>query len=144
MKPNTPTRVLFVCIGNACRSQMAEALARHHASDIIEATSAGISPLGSIPDATRQILLERGVDIGTQRSKGPSEVDIDATDLIVNMTGIPGKSLFQPPLEIEDWEIDDPYQEGMPVYRRVCDDVQEKVLELAKRLRASHASAKTA
>ena len=144
MKPNTPTRVLFVCIGNACRSQMAEALARHHASDIIEATSAGISPLGSIPDATRQILLERGVDIGTQRSKGPSEVDIGATDVIVNMTGIPGKSLFQSHLEIEDWEIDDPYQEGMPVYRRVCDDVQVKVLDLAKRLRARHAPAKTA
>ncbi|MGC1580579.1 MAG: hypothetical protein WA766_03800, partial [Candidatus Acidiferrales bacterium] len=53
-----PTRVLFVCIGNSCRSPMAEALARHSASDVIEAASAGISPLGRVADLTRKILVE--------------------------------------------------------------------------------------
>ena len=51
-------RVLFVCVGNTCRSQMAEALARHLAAEVIEPSSAGISPFGRIVDTTRRVLLE--------------------------------------------------------------------------------------
>jgi arsenate reductase len=137
-------RVLFVCVGNACRSQMAEALARHHASDVIEPFSAGISPLGTIADGTRLVLLERGIGIGEQRSKGPSEADIDSSDLIVNMTGIPGKALFQPGLAIEDWEIGDPYGEDLAIFRTICDEIEVKILDLAERLRARGSEARTA
>lgn len=139
-----PFRVLFVCVGNACRSQMAEALARHHAADVIEPFSAGISPLGSIAEGTRQVLLERGISVGEQRSKGPSEADVDAADLIVNMTGIPGKALFQPALPLEDWDVGDPYGEDLAVFRTICDEIEVKVLDLAERLRARSTSAKSA
>jgi arsenate reductase len=124
-------RVLFVCIGNSCRSQIAEALARHHASDVIEPASAGISPLGSIAESTRKILLERGVRVAAdQYSKGLREADPDGADLIVNMTGMPGLALFAG-AEVVDWDIDDPYGEDLGVYRRVCDDIEELVQNLA-------------
>jgi arsenate reductase len=115
---------------------MAEALARHHASDVIEPFSAGISPLGTVPEATRQVLLERGIGVGEQRSKAPTAADIDASDLIVNMTGITGHALFQPGLAIEDWEIGDPYGEDLAIFRTICDEIEVKVLDLAERLRA--------
>lgn len=123
---------------------MAEALARHHASDVIEPFSAGISPLGTIAEGTRLVLLERGIPIGEQRSKGPSEADIDSSDLIVNMTGIPGKALFQPGLAIEDWEIGDPYGEDLAIFRTICDEIEVKILDLAERLRTRDTSARPA
>ncbi len=133
-----PKRVLFVCVGNSCRSQMAEALARHHASDVIDPSSAGISPLGTIADQTRQVLLERGIAITGQRSKGALEVDISAAQLIVNLTGIHGPALFRENVgaRIEDWEVTDPYGDEILVYRRVCDEIEARVLELAARLRS--------
>ena len=132
-----PKRVLFVCVGNSCRSQMAEALARHHASDMIEASSAGISPLGVIAEETRKVLLERGVRMPGQRSKGTTETDIENAELIVNMTGIHGRALFRENLKtpIEDWEVTDPYGDDMGVYRRVCDEIEARIIELAARLR---------
>ena len=131
-------RVLFVCVGNSCRSQMAEALARHHASDVIEPASAGISPLGTIADQTRQVLLERRILMPGQRSKGATEVDIASAELIVNLTGIHGPALFRENIAapIEDWEVTDPYGDEMGVYRRVCDEIEARVLELAARLRS--------
>ena len=127
-------RVLFVCIGNSCRSQMAEALARHLASDVIEAQSAGISPLGHITEPTRQVLLERGVNLGHQFSKGLHEADPDHAHLVVNMTGIPGKNLFAG-AEVADWDVDDPYGEDLSTYRRACDDIEALVKDLAVKLR---------
>lgn len=131
-------RVLFVCVGNSCRSQMAEALARHHAADVIEPASAGISPLGTIADQTRQVLLERGILMPGQRSKGTTEADIAAAQLIVNLTGIHGPALFRETVgaPIEDWEVTDPYGDEMEVYRRVCDEIEARILELAARLRS--------
>ncbi|HUK53589.1 MAG TPA: low molecular weight phosphatase family protein [Candidatus Binatia bacterium] len=132
-----PKRVLFVCVGNACRSQMAEALARHHASDVIEASSAGISPLGVIADPTRQVLLERGILMPGHSSKGTTEANIHAAEMIVNMTGIHGKALFREnlPTPVVDWEVTDPYGDELGVYRRVCDEIEALVIELAARLR---------
>jgi len=132
----TPKRVLFVCVGNSCRSQMAEALARHHASDVIEPSSAGISPLGTIADETRKTLLERGVRMPGQRSKGTTETDVRAAQLIINMTGIHGGALFRSGIApVEDWEVTDPYGDDMGVYRRVCDEIEARIIELAARLR---------
>ena len=116
---------------------MAEALARHHASDVMEASSAGISPLGIIADPTRQVLLERGVLMPGHSSKGTTETNVAAAELIVNMTGIHGKALFRDDLTapVVDWEETDPYGDDLGVYRRVCDEIEALVIELAARLR---------
>ena len=136
-QPSTPlkrTRVLFVCVGNSCRSPMAEALARHSASDVIDATSAGISPLGHVADLTRKILLEKGVNASGLESKGVREAAAVAPNLLINMTGIPGRTIF-PDMIVEDWDVEDPYGEDLATYRRICEDIEARVEELAERLR---------
>ncbi len=129
-------RVLFVCIGNSCRSPIAEAIARHVASDVMEASSAGVAPLGYIAESTRQALLERGIRMDGQFSKGINDdALLHPADLIVNMTGRPSARLF-PNCNCEDWNVEDPYGEEMETYRRICDDIEARVADLAARLRA--------
>ncbi len=136
-----PKRVLFVCVGNSCRSQMAEALARHLAPDVISASSAGISPLGRIAELTRKALVERGVSVDGQYSKGLDEVDAAAAEIIVNLSGIPGASLFAlQRAEILDWHVDDPYGDDIEVHGQVCEEIEQRVRELAELLRKKAAA----
>ncbi len=129
-------RVLFVCVGNSCRSQMAEALARHVAGDVIEPSSAGIAPLGLIAEATRAVLEERGIRIDGQYSKACRQEDANAVDLIVNMTGQPGHPVFLgSKAAVENWPIQDPYGEDLEIHRRICDEIEQRISELAERLR---------
>lgn len=137
-----PAKILFICVGNTCRSQMAEALARHLASDVIEPSSAGISPFGRIVDTTRRVLLERGISVDGQWSKGLREVQPEQADLVVNMTGIPGTALF-PKARVVDWDVGDPYGEDLSVYREIRDEIEERVTALAEELRAAGADSAT-
>jgi protein-tyrosine-phosphatase len=114
---------------------MAEALAHHKASDIIEPHSAGLSPLGYIVEPTRRVLREQGIRMDRQWSKGLRDVDVDAMELIVNMTGMPGKSLF-PGAAVVDWEIDDPFGEELIRYREACEAIEERLDSLIQQLRA--------
>ncbi len=130
------TKVLFVCIGNSCRSQMAEAWARHLASNLMEASSAGLAPLGEIASLTKAVLAERGVPIDGQYSKGLTQQARVEADLIINITGLPGKSVFLgSKARVEDWRVADPYGEDLERYRHIRDDIEERVADLAKRLR---------
>jgi arsenate reductase (thioredoxin) len=130
----TPWKVLFLCVGNSCRSQMAEAIARQAAADILDPSSAGISPLGRIADSTRVVLLERGISMDGQRSKGLNDSSLQQPDLFINMTGLPGTSLFTTET-YEDWDVKDPFGDNVETYRRICDDIAARVLHLAARLR---------
>jgi len=130
-----PVKVLFVCMGNCVRSQMAEAIARHDASDIIAAESAGVHPLGFIDNTTQRVLRERGISSEGQFSKSTRDHSLKKPDLIVNMSGVPGATLFAG-LPFEDWKIDDPFGEAIDLHRRICDDIQRNIKELAARLRA--------
>jgi arsenate reductase len=131
-----PLNVLFVCIGNSCRSPIAEAIARHTASDVMDASSAGISPLGRIQDSTRKVLLERGIPVDGQFSKSlHDDTLLQPADLIINMSGYRGESLFAG-RKFEDWNVEDPYGEDMETYRRICDDIEARVADLAARIRA--------
>jgi arsenate reductase len=131
-----PLNVLFVCIGNSCRSPLAEAVARHTASDVITAFSAGVSPLGRVQDSTRKVLLERNIPTDGLSSKGVNDDTISLPiDLIINMSGYPGSSSFAG-RNFEDWDVEDPYGEDMETYRRICDDIEARIADLAARLRA--------
>jgi protein-tyrosine-phosphatase len=130
------TKVLFLCIGNACRSQMAEAIARHIAADVIEASSAGLVPFGEIPGTTLAVLRERGISIDGQTSKPLRPEDIADADIVINMTGRPGAAIFtEQAARIEDWDVGDPYGFNLAVYREICDQIEMRVEELAQRLR---------
>ncbi len=131
-----PVKVLFVCIGNSCRSQMAEALARRWAADVIEPSSAGIYPLGQIESLTLEVLRERGVPTAGQSSKPLIETDGEAADLIVNMTGRPAQAVLPwAKRKVLDWDVTDPYGQSLELYRRICDEIDERVAQLADRLR---------
>jgi arsenate reductase (thioredoxin) len=130
------TKVLFLCIGNACRSQMAEAIARHKASDVIDASSAGLVPFGEIPNTTLAVLAERGISAEGQTSKPLRSEDMSAADIVINMTGRPGNAIFTEPVkDLEDWDVGDPYGFNLAVYRRICDEIDARVVDLARRLR---------
>jgi protein-tyrosine-phosphatase len=130
------TKVLFLCIGNACRSQIAEAIARHGASEVIEASSAGLVPFGEIPSTTLAVLRERGISAEGQTSKPLRPEDVSAADLVVNMTGRAGTAIFKEPVaSIEDWDVGDPYGSNLAVYREIRDQIEKRVEDLARRLR---------
>jgi arsenate reductase len=130
-----PVKVLFVCMGNCVRSQMAEAIARHVAPDIIVPESAGISPLGFIDKTARAVLLERGISVDGQFSKGLHSHTLSKPDLIINMSGLPGETHFRGQV-FEDWHVKDPFGESLESHRRICDYIEGRVLGLAARLRA--------
>jgi len=129
-----PAKVLFVCVGNCVRSQMAEALARHNAPDAIEAESAGVHPLGFIDETARAVLEEQGISMDGQFSKGLHNKMVSTAHLIVNMSGMPSERLF-PGRRYEDWPIADPFGEDREVHLRICNDIAARILELATRLR---------
>ena len=127
--------VLFVCVGNCVRSQMAEGLARSHAADVIIPESAGLHPLGFIDKTAIAVLAERGVSVAGQHSKGLRDHSLSKPDLVINMSGAPSASFF-PKQRHEDWPIEDPFGESMELHRRICDDIETRVRDLATRLRS--------
>jgi protein-tyrosine-phosphatase len=129
------TKVLFVCMGNCVRSQMAEAIARHTAPDVIAAESAGVRPLGFIDPTALKVLSSRGVSVDGQFSKGLHSHKLEKPDLIVNMSGLPGESLFHHEQLFEDWRIADPFGNDVAAHARVFDDIDSRIRELAERLR---------
>jgi arsenate reductase len=138
------TKVLFLCIGNSCRSQMAEAIAKHVAEDVIEPSSAGLVAFGEIAKPTLTVLQEHGVSAEGQFSKPLRPENLSAVDLLINMTGKSGTAIFNeetPP--IEDWDVGDPYGFNLAVYRSIRDEIEARIDELAHRLRQESVSAPT-
>lgn len=136
-EPDMRRRVLFLCIGNSCRSQLAEAFARKLASDVINPSSAGLSPFGRIAETTMAIGAEFDLSFDGQFSKGLEAVDLAQSDLVVNMTGMPGRGLLSTAKPVVDWEVEDPFGEDLGVYRRIAEDIETRVRALAETLRAA-------
>ena len=89
-------KVLFICLGNSCRSIMAEALARHRCGDRWEAASAGISPLGFVAPETLKVLAEIGVSLAGLYSKGLNEIDLREYRLVINLSDHSLQGLIPP------------------------------------------------
>jgi arsenate reductase len=140
-EPVARRRVLFVCIGNSCRSQLAEAFARKLAPDVIEPSSAGLSPFGSIAETTTAVGAEFGLSFDGQFSKGLEAVDLAQSDLVVNMSGMPARGLFETARTVLDWEIEDPFGEDLGLYRRIAVEIEARILALAAELRTQHSGA---
>jgi protein-tyrosine-phosphatase len=135
---NNPVRTLFVCIGNSCRSPMAEALARHLGADVIEPSSAGIYPASIIQPETLQVLEERGIKLEPRKPRSLFLLDAKQVDLLVNMSGAPLDNLLHSFLGRQIvWPVRDPVGQPLGVYRAVRDEIEKKVSELIKELRQS-------
>jgi protein-tyrosine-phosphatase len=145
--PSRPKfRVLFVCLGNACRSPMAEAIARQLASDVIEPASAGLSPLGHLAEATEQTLRANGYSFAHIASKPLRPNALESADLVINMSGKSLEGLLPegrssggplPGNKIKNWDVEDPYGEHPATYQRILEEIESKVLLLAARLRTA-------
>jgi protein-tyrosine-phosphatase len=129
------TRVLFVCVGNACRSPMAEAIARYDAADVIEPSSAGLSPMGAIAEQTKQTLIQNGYSAEALTSDPLTREAEAAADIIINMTGKPREEDFREPEKVEDWIVQDPYGGEPVVYQRVFEGIKRRIHQLALGLR---------
>jgi arsenate reductase len=130
-------RVLFLCTGNSCRSQMAEGWARHLKGDVIEPFSAGIETHGMNPHAVA-VMAEAGVDISRQHSKTPVDIGPVELDYVVTVCGhadencpmFPGKAKivhvgFEDPPKLTKHLPDG--DEKLAVYRRVRDEIRRYI-----------------
>jgi arsenate reductase (thioredoxin) len=127
-----PHRVLFVCIGNACRSQMAEAFARALGSDVISAESAGLWPAGRIPSITVELMLEKNIRLDGSFPKGLGETGT-GFDLIVNISGEPLPVPVSAP--VREWDVEDPIFLPTERQREIRDQIEALVRDLIAELR---------
>lgn len=128
-------RVLFVCVGNACRSPMAEAISCYDAADVIEPSSAGLYPLGYIAELTKQTLRQNGYSANGLTSDALRKEAVEAADLIINMTGRASEEIFRGRENVEDWLVQDPFGGDPETYQRVFEGIQRRVNQLAFSLR---------
>jgi TonB family protein len=136
--------VLFVCIGNACRSPMAEAIARLDAPDAIDAFSAGLMPIGFVAELTKQTLMKNGYWAEGLESKGISPGVWERVDVAINMSGRPKEEAFQDNSKVTDWDIEDPFERSPEDYQRVFEKIRARVGELAQEFRREYAASRVA
>lgn len=127
-------RVLFVCIGNSCRSQMAEGFARTYGSDCLVAASAGMAPASIVAPDTRRAMGEKNIDLTDHFPKGLKYLERAEFDLVVNLSG-----LFLAPkfgtAKMVDWEVTDPVGLDYDEHCVVRDEIERRVMTLILELR---------
>jgi protein-tyrosine-phosphatase len=121
-------RVLFVCVENSNRSQMAEAFARRFGGDAVEALSAGSKPSGTINPKAVRYMGELGIDLASHRSKSLDDIDGEF-DAVVTM-GCGDSCPWVPAKRREDWALADPRNMDEDGYRAVRDDIAARVRAL--------------
>lgn len=126
-------RVLFLCLGNSCRSQMAEGFARRYGSDVMEAASAGLSPAPIIQPLTKKVMEEKNINLDDQFPKSLDAVPVSTFDLIINMSGM--KLPSRMPIEVREWKVEDPIGKPEEVYIAVRDQLEMAVMRLILELR---------
>ena len=133
MSPDHKTRVLFVCIGNSCRSQMAEGFARRYGSDVLIAASAGLAPAYLVAPDTVRAMDEKNIDLRDHFPKGLKQLGRSQFDLIVNMSG------YELPPEVttpaRQWSVPDPVAESFEVHCQIRDEIESLVMGLILELR---------
>ena len=121
-------RILFVCVENSNRSQMAEAFARLHGGDTVEALSAGSAPSGKINPKAVRFMAELGYDLGTHASKSLDDITGEF-DAVITM-GCGDSCPWVPAKRREDWALPDPREMDDAAYRAVRDEISARVKSL--------------
>lgn len=129
---SAPLRLLFVCVENSCRSQMAEAWARALGGDAVEARSAGSRPSGQVNPKAIESMARAGVDLDGHRSQPISDFDQPGFDWVVTM-GCGDDCPWVPARYREDWAIPDPKHMDPPEFDAVRDTIRRKVEALLAR-----------
>ena len=121
--------ILFVCVHNSGRSQMAAALAKHLSADKVHVRSAGSQPTRQIHPMTIQALAERGIELTEAFPKPLTDDVVRAADVIITM-GCGDACPVLPGKRYEDWEVADPAGQPIEVVRAIRDDIQARVTTL--------------
>jgi arsenate reductase len=137
MIPVRKTRILFVCVGNMCRSPMAEGFARTLGGDTLEIYSAGTNPTGFVSEDAIEIMRELKIDISRQRSNGLEAVPVADMDIVVSMAPVPARKLVPRGFAgvAIDWKVQDPVGKSLTVFRRVRDEIHVRVTDLVDQVR---------
>jgi len=126
--------ILFVCVENAGRSQMAEAFAKRKG---MNASSAGTVPSKTVNATVAEVMKEKGLDVSTRRPKRLTTRMIEEADLVVTMgcsveEACPRPMLAQMQKKLEDWDLEDPKGKPIELVREIRDEIERRVDALAR------------
>ena len=121
--------VLFVCVHNAGRSQMAAAYVRHLSRGAVEVRSAGSAPAASINPAVHEAMLEEGIDLSAEKPTVLTPDAVEASDVVITM-GCGDACPYYPGKRYEDWALQDPAGQGVDAVRPIRDEIRRRVVEL--------------
>ena len=117
-------RLLFVCVGNSCRSQMAEGIARHLGH---EAASAGTQPAGQVSANAITVLESKGIETEGLKPKSVDLFEADDFDMVISM----GCGVSCPAMRIdEDWGLDDPVGQSLDVFEATANEIERRLSQL--------------
>jgi protein-tyrosine-phosphatase len=128
-----PPTVLFLCVHNAGRSQMAMGFLRHLAGDRAVAWSGGSAPGGNVNQAAVEAMAERGIDISTEFPKPWTDETVRAADVVVSM-GCGDACPVYPGKRYLEWTLDDPAGQGVETVRPIRDEIEQRVRQLLEEL----------
>ena len=121
--------VLFVCVHNAGRSQMAAGFLEHLGQGRVGVLSAGSAPKESINPIAVEAMLEKGIDIANRKPKILTNESVQASDVVITM-GCGDACPFYPGKRYEDWVLEDPAGQDLQFVRKVRDEIEERVKQL--------------
>ena len=125
--------VLFVCVHNAGRSQMAAGFLQHLAGDRVDVLSAGSQPADRVNPVAVAAMAEQGIDITQEAPKLLSDAAVQVADVVVTM-GCGDECPFHPGKRYEDWVLDDPAGQGIEAVRPIRDEIRRRVEALVAEL----------
>ncbi|MGW5532097.1 arsenate reductase ArsC [Streptomyces xanthochromogenes] len=128
-----PPTVLFVCVHNAGRSQMAAAFLDHLSRGQVEVRSAGSAPTGSVNPAVVEAMAEAGIDISAQTPKMLTTQAVQASDVVITMGCGDACPVF-PGKKYLDWKLDDPAGQGVAAVRPIRDEIERHIRSLLTEL----------
>ncbi len=121
--------VMFVCVHNAGRSQMAQGFLQHLAGDRVEVRSSGTMPADQVNPSAVEAMAELGIDIAAAKPKVLTDEDVRASDYVITM-GCGDACPFYPGKKYLDWKLDDPAGKGVEAVRPIRDSIQKLVEDL--------------
>jgi len=127
-------KVLFVCIENSCRSQIAEGFAKSIGKDAVEAYSAGSKSSGVVNPMAVEVMQEIGIDIAGQKSKGFLDLPVKKFDYVITL-GCKDVCPFVPASEHIEWQIADPKDKGLDFFRKIRDQIGREVEKLIQNVK---------
>lgn len=121
--------ILFLCVHNAGRSQMARAFAHHLSGGAVDVYSGGSEPADSVNPVAVDAMAEVGIDIRSERPKRWTDAEVRSADVVITM-GCGDTCPVFPGIRYEDWKVADPHGTGMDTVRTVRDDIEQRVRSL--------------